>query len=91
MGAEVGATCSFFAFDDKMKSYLEYTGRGEVADLASKNAALLNPDPEVMKDPSSYYDQYLKINLSEIEPHINGPFSPETGSWFDRFLYQLLL
>ncbi|MCX6248041.1 MAG: aconitate hydratase [Bacteroidetes bacterium] len=85
MGAEVGATCSFFAYDDKMKSYLEHTGRKEVAALASKNAALLSPDPEVMKDPSTWYDQYIKIDLSGIEPYINGPFSPDVAHPISEF------
>jgi aconitate hydratase len=79
MGAEVGATCSFFAFDDKMKAYMNLTGRAEVAALAAQHAGLLDPDPEVLKDPSTYYDQYIKIDLSEIEPYINGPYSPDVA------------
>ncbi|MGA3013331.1 MAG: aconitase family protein, partial [Bacteroidales bacterium] len=79
MGAEVGATCSLFAFDDKMKSYLEHTGRGEIAELAAKNATLLTPDREVSTNSQYYYDQYIKINLSELEPYINGPYSPDVA------------
>jgi aconitate hydratase len=79
MGAEVGATCSFFAYDKKMKAYMEHTGRKEVAALATQNAGLLNPDPEVLKDPATFYDQYIKIDLSEIEPYINGPYSPDVA------------
>jgi len=89
MGAEVGATCSFFSFDDKMKAYLDITGREEVAALAAKNAGLLKPDPEVLKDPAKYYDQYIQINLSEIEPYINGPYSPDVAhpiSGFSAFV-----
>ena len=85
MGAEVGATCSFFAFDDKMKDYLNITGRSEIATLASRNESVLNPDPEVLLDPAKYYDQYLKINLSEIEPYINGPYSPDVAHPISKF------
>jgi aconitate hydratase len=85
MGAEVGATCSFFAFDDKMKVYLEHTGRGEVAELALKNENLLSSDVEVLQDPSKYYDQYIKINLSELEPYINGPYSPDVAHPISEF------
>ncbi len=79
MGAEVGATCSFFSYDEKMKAYMDITGRDEVAALAAKHADLLNPDPDVLKDPAKYYDQYIRINLSEIEPYINGPYSPDVA------------
>lgn len=79
MGAEVGATCSFFSYDEKMNSYMEMTGRAEVAALARKNMDLLTPDNEILKDPEKYYDQYIKINLSEIEPYINGPYSPDVA------------
>jgi aconitate hydratase len=85
MGAEVGATCSFFAFDDKMKAYMDITGRAEVAALAAQNKSILNPDPEVLNDPSKYYDQYIKINLSEIEPYINGPYSPDVAHPISEF------
>jgi len=85
MGAEVGATCSFFAFDDKMKAYMELTGRAEVAALATQNADLLKPDQEVLKDPAIWYDQYLKIDLSEIEPYINGPYSPDVAHSISDF------
>jgi aconitate hydratase len=85
MGAEVGATCSFFAYDDKMKVYLEHTGRSEVAELTSKNKGLLIADEEVRKDPSKYYDQYIEINLSELEPYINGPYSPDVAHPISEF------
>ncbi len=85
MGAEVGATCSLFAYDDKMKSYLEATGRKEVADLAEQYRKYLVPDPEVLKDPARYYDQYVKINLSELEPYVNGPYSPDIAHPISEF------
>ena len=77
MGAEVGATCSVFAYDQKMKAYLDGTGRHEIAAIADQFSHLLGPDAEVRINPASYYDQYIKIDLSEIEPYINGPFSPD--------------
>jgi aconitate hydratase len=77
MGAEIGATCSLFTYDAKMKAYLEATGRKEVAALADAYSGFLAPDAEVRANPEKYYDQFLRINLSEVEPYINGPFSPD--------------
>lgn len=85
MGAEVGATCSLFAYDEKMKEYLEGTGRKEVADLADAHRDLLCVDPEVRANPQAYYDQYIKIDLSEIEPYINGPYSPDIAHPISEF------
>ncbi len=85
MGAEIGATCSLFTYDKKMKSFLDATGRSEVAALADRYAGYLAPDPEVYADPASYYDQYLRINLSEVEPYINGPFSPDVAHPISEF------
>jgi aconitate hydratase len=85
MGAEVGATCSLFAYDQKMKTYLETTGRVSVASLADQNADLLIPDEEVTRNPGLYYDQYVKIDLSTLEPHINGPFSPDIATPISKF------
>jgi aconitate hydratase len=85
MGAEIGATCSLFAYDEKMKTYLAATGRAEVAALADINASHLVPDPGVLQYPSKYYDQYIRINLSEIEPYINGPFSPDIAHPISTF------
>jgi len=79
MGAEVGATCSLFSYDEKMKTYLNATGRTAVAELSDKYASLLVPDKEVVSNPTAYYDRYIKINLSEIEPYINGPYSPDVA------------
>jgi len=85
MGAEIGATCSLFTYDKKMKSFLDATGRSEVAILADRYAGYLAPDPEVYANPASYYDQYLRINLSEVEPYINGPFSPDVAHPISEF------
>ena len=80
MGAETGATCSIFGFDNSMIDYLKATGRKEVAELAIKNKKHLVADPEVFENPEKYYDQYFEINLSELEPYINGPFTPDLAT-----------
>jgi aconitate hydratase len=80
MGAELGATCSIFPFDGRAADYLRQTERDEIAALAEANAAALRADDEVLAQPSSYYDQVLEINLSEIEPHLNGPFTPDAAT-----------
>lgn len=77
MGAEIGATTSVFAYDEKMADYLRSTSRADIADAASAVAAHLRSDDEVYADPATYYDQLIEINLSELEPHINGPFTPD--------------
>ncbi|OIN61006.1 aconitate hydratase [Arsenicibacter rosenii] len=77
MGAEIGATTSIFAYDEKMGDYLRSTNRADIADAASAVAADLRSDDEVYADPASYFDQLIEINLSELEPHINGPFTPD--------------
>lgn len=77
MGAELGATCSMFPYDEKMKAYLERTSRGELAKLADGATDILTADAEVLSDPSSYYDQVIEINLSELEPQITGPHTPD--------------
>jgi len=77
MGAEIGATTSTFPFDNKMAEYLKATGREDVAELASKHANSLTADPEVYENPEKYFDQVIEINLSELEPHLNGPYSPD--------------
>ena len=89
MGAEIGATCSLFAYDSKMRDYLLATGRADVAALADSHAAFLAPDAEAAANPEKYYDQVVRINLSEIEPYINGPFSPDIAhpiSEFPKFM-----
>ena len=85
MGAEVGATTSIFPFDDKSADYLEQTGRKGVADEARKIMEHLKPDPEVVANPEKYYDQLIEINLSELEPHINGPFTPDAAYTISEF------
>ncbi len=80
MGAEIGATTSTFGYDDSMRRYLRATGREEVVDAADKIAEHLTGDAEVYADPEKYFDQLIEINLSELEPHINGPFTPDRGT-----------
>ncbi len=77
MGAEIGATTSIFAYDDKMADYLRATSRAGIADAAEAVKADLRSDEAVYADPATYYDQLIEINLSELEPHINGPFTPD--------------
>ncbi|MEJ7914185.1 MAG: aconitase family protein, partial [Chitinophagaceae bacterium] len=85
MGAEVGATCSLFAYDNKMADYLKITGREEVAMLADGIKEHLRPDAEVYNNPHEYYDQVVEINLDELEPHVNGPFTPDLAWPISRF------
>jgi len=85
MGAEIGATCSVFAYDEKMAAYLKATGREEVAALADGIKDYLRPDKEVYSDPQKYYDQVIEINLSELEPHVNGPFTPDLAWPISKF------
>jgi len=79
MGAEVGATCSVFPFDENMAQYLEATGRADVAASARAAASDLVADPEVYDCPGKYYDRVIEINLSELEPQVNGPFTPDAS------------
>jgi len=85
MGAEIGATCSVFAYDEKMAAYLKATGREEVAALADGIKDYLRPDKEVYADPKKYYDQVIEINLNELEPHVNGPFTPDLAWPISKF------
>jgi aconitate hydratase len=85
MGAEIGATCSIFAYDSKMSAYLQATGREEVAALADGIKDYLRPDKEVYTDPKKYYDQVIELNLSELEPHVNGPFTPDLAWPISKF------
>ena len=80
MGAEVGATTSIFAYDDSMERYLNATGREEVAKLANSVKEYLDADAEVYENPDIYYDQVIEIDLSKLEPHINGPFTPDRAT-----------
>jgi aconitate hydratase len=80
MGAEIGATCSLFAYDSKMSAYLRATGREEVAALADGIREHLRPDEEVHNDPEKYYDQVLYLDLNKLEPYLNGPFTPDLAT-----------
>jgi aconitate hydratase len=85
MGAEIGATTSVFSYDRKISDYLRITGRAAIADQADKIATDLAGDPEVYRNPEKYFDQLIEINLSELEPHINGPFTPDKAWPLSRF------
>ncbi|MFM7311284.1 MAG: aconitate hydratase [Flavobacteriales bacterium] len=80
MGAEIGATTSTFGYDESMERYLRATSRGEVADLANQIREHLTGDPEVYANPTAYFDEVIEINLSELEPHLNGPFTPDLAT-----------
>src|SRR5881227_974172 len=77
MGAEIGATCSVFPYDERMAAYLKSTGREALADLADAHAEHLRIDPEVMDDPERYFDRVIDIDLDELEPHLVGPHTPD--------------
>jgi len=85
MGAEIGATCSLFAYDEKMAAYLKATGRTEVASLADGIKDYLRPDKEVYANPEKYYDQVLELDLSKLEPYVNGPFTPDLATPISQF------
>jgi aconitate hydratase len=80
MGAEIGATTSTFGYDEAMERYLRATGRAEIADLANEVKEHLTGDDEVYANPENYFDQVIEINLSELEPHVNGPFTPDLAT-----------
>jgi len=80
MGAEIGATTSTFGYDESMSRYLKATGRAEVAALADGIKQHLTADPEVYANPEAYFDQVIEINLTELEPHLNGPFTPDLAT-----------
>ena len=85
MGAEIGATTSVFGYDQSMSRYLRSTDRTQVADLADQIAEHLTGDPEVYANPEQYFDQVIEINLDELEPHINGPFTPDLAWPLSKF------
>ena len=90
MGAEVGATTSLFPHDDRMAAYLKATGRAEVADMATAVAAGLRADDEVVANPEKYYDRIIDIDLSTLEPYINGPFTPDAATPISEFSEKVL-
>ncbi|MBL7554757.1 MAG: aconitate hydratase [Bdellovibrionaceae bacterium] len=77
MGAELGATCSVFPYDDRMATYLKTTNRADLAAVADLNKPLLNADPEVLENPKMFFDEVYEIDLSTLEPHVVGPHSPD--------------
>lgn len=85
MGAEIGATTSIFGYDESMDRYLRATDRPDVADMATANALYLTGDPEVYADPERYFDQVIHIDLSTLEPHINGPYTPDLAWPISKF------
>jgi aconitate hydratase len=85
MGAEIGATTSIFGYDDKSEAYLRGTDRSDIADLANAIKMHLTGDKEVYANPEQYFDQVIEINLSELEPHINGPFTPDLAWPISKF------
>ncbi len=89
MGAEVGATTSNFAYDEAMERYLKATGREKVAQLANEIRQYLRSDPEVYEEPERFYDQLIEINLDELEPHLNGPFTPDLDTPISRMKERL--
>ncbi|RMF29844.1 MAG: aconitate hydratase, partial [Bacteroidetes bacterium] len=85
MGAEIGATTSTFGYDETMSRYLRATDRAEVADLADAIASYLTGDPECYQNPEAYFDQVIEIDLSTLEPHINGPYTPDLAWPISKF------
>ena len=77
MGAEIGATCSVFPYDERMEVYLKYTNRADIAELANKNKESLVADTEVEANPENFFDRVIEIDLSTLEPHIVGPHTPD--------------
>lgn len=89
MGAEIGATTSLFGYDQKMRDYLFATGRKAVADAADHIADYLRSDPEVYANPARYYDELIEINLDDLEPYINGPYTPDAAYPISQFVQQV--
>ena len=85
MGAEIGATTSIFSYDQNMSNYLRSTSREELADLADENSKILTGDIEVYDAPGKYFDEVINIDLSTLEPHINGPFTPDLATPISKF------
>ncbi len=85
MGAEIGATCSLFGYDEKMSAYLKSTERADIASLADGIKEHLRPDEDVYVNPSKYYDQVIELDLNTLEPHVNGPFTPDLAWPISKF------
>ncbi|MEP1088759.1 aconitate hydratase [Algoriphagus sp.] len=85
MGAEIGATTSIFGYDEKSAAYLASTERADIAELANEIAEHLTGDDEVYANPATYFDEVIEINLSELEPHVNGPFTPDLAWPISKF------
>ncbi|MDB5025670.1 MAG: aconitase [Mucilaginibacter sp.] len=85
MGAEIGATTSVFGYDEKAATYLKGTKRAEIAGLADAIKEHLTGDPQVYANPEQYFDQVIEINLTELEPHVNGPFTPDLAWPISKF------
>lgn len=91
MGAEVGATASLFPYDERMSVYLSATGREEVALMADSVSAELCADDAVVASPEEFYDRVIEINLSELEPYVNGPFTPDAATPISEFAEKVIL
>ncbi|MDQ6814167.1 MAG: aconitate hydratase [Bacteroidota bacterium] len=85
MGAEIGATCSIFGYDDRMSAYLKSTERADIAELADGIKEHLRADPNVIAAPKKYFDELIELDLSELEPHVNGPYTPDLAWPISRF------
>ena len=85
MGAEIGATTSTFGYDESMGRYLRATHRAEVADLCDRIQDDLTGDPECYQNPATYFDQVIEIDLDRLEPHINGPYTPDLAWPISQF------
>lgn len=86
MGAEIGATTSIFGYDNRMSNYLRDTKRAEIADLADRIMPYLRSDEDVYQHPEKYYDELIEIDLSQLEPHINGPYTPDAAHPVSEFV-----
>lgn len=91
MGAEVGATTSLFPFDGRMATYLRATGRDRIVELAEAVDCELRADQQVTDEPEKYYDRVIDIDLSTLEPYINGPFTPDAATPISEFAEKVLL
>lgn len=91
MGAEVGATTSLFPYDERMSVYLKATGREEVAKMADEAVDNFCPDEQILANPELYYDRVIEINLTELEPYINGPFTPDAATPISEFAEKVML